>query len=69
MAWARFKKAWKWFGEKCVDYKLRGVRNAGRPKEIWSEVVGKHCCPFWIRLKHDDAVDHGKWRKSIKHIE
>jgi len=32
---------------------------------LWENTVAL----FWIRLKHDDAVDHGKWRKSIKHIE
>ena len=45
---------------------MEGIRTRGRPKETWSEIMGKDCQTRQICKK--DAMDHWKWRKLIKDV-
>jgi len=50
-------------GEKCVDYRVKGVRPRGRPKKTWSEVVKKNCHTQQV---NEDGMNCSKWRKLTK---
>ena len=48
------------------EHEVEGPRPRGRPKRTWREVVEKdYQARKWNK---DDAMDHTKWRKSIKDV-
>ena len=57
------KKGIDWV-KKCMEYEVEGSRLRGRPKRTWKEVVQKDCKAR--NLNKEDAMDRGRWKKSIK---
>jgi len=45
---------------------VEGIRTRGRPKETWSEIMGKDCQTR--QICKEVAMDHWKWRKLIKDV-
>jgi len=47
--------------KKCVTLEAEGVRQRGRPRKTWKEVVDKDMNDFPLKLS-----DGGKWREMIR---
>ena len=45
-----------------MEYEVEGPR----PKKTWREVVKEDCQAH--KQNTEDAMDHSKWRKLIKHV-
>ena len=52
--------------KKCMEYEVEGPRPRGRPKRSWREVVREDCQAR--KMNKEDAIDHCKWRKTIKDV-
>jgi len=48
--------------KKCMEYEVEG----SRPKRTWREVVREDCQAR--KINKVDAIDHCKWRKTIKDV-
>ena len=64
----------RWFGhverkddndwvKRCMDFKIEGLRQKGRPKKTWMEVVCKDMKS--LGLKKEDAQQREMWRARI----
>jgi len=43
--YGRVKKGREWLSEKCIDYKVEGVRRRSIPKKTWKRDCGKTVGP------------------------
>jgi len=50
--------------KKCMEYEVQGVRQNGRPKKTWRDMVKKDCQVR--KLNKKDAMDHIRWMKQIR---
>jgi len=50
--------------KKCMEYEVEGVRQRGRPKKTWREIVEKDCQA--CRSNREDAMDRIRWMKQIR---
>jgi len=46
--------------KKCMDFKVKGVRPRGRPKETWTEDTEKDCQPNKYARKMLWIVENGE---------
>jgi len=53
------------WAKKCMECEVKGPRLRGRPKRTWRQVVQKDCQPR--KLNREEAIDHSRWKKLIKH--